>query len=159
MRRMSPFVPLFMVLACVMIGCESGRSGATKPKAAEPVVATPAVGAGLKPDPLVGRWRLDTAESVAGGDPPMAPEEVLGETIIIMRNGGFHIADSPRRGKWKRVPEGVRITLDAPPTALDARFEVSVTDTEMRLRGPSSWRLVYRRDTLLAPRATDEPSR
>jgi len=145
---------VLLLLTVGIAACESAPPRKKEPKTPVTPVAPDASAAAarrLQLDTLVGRWTLDRERSTAGGEPSKPPQEVLGETILLLRDGGLLIVDSPRRGRWKRDNNALRITLDPPPSTLNALFEFTVTDTEMKLSGPKGWRLVYRRDTMLAP--------
>jgi len=147
----------WIVLSIVMAaGCEqSGGPRASSAGAAAGPSSAESPGNPVKLDPLVGRWILDAAQSSADGSSSKSPAEVLGETLLIARDGQITIVESSRRGTWRHVTDGVRISLDAPPRAFTAQFVSRVTERELQLTGPGGLRLIYRRDTLRSPRPAD----
>lgn len=171
MRRMRSLQSIALVACAAAVAACAGRGGenvppeaATRKAEANKAAAVPkTTGAAGAPsgsrsetritlDPLVGRWTIDRAASIGGDDPSRGPEETLGESLLFLRDGVILVAESQRRGTWKRMTGGLKITLDPPPTSLTALFDCTVTASELRLSGAKGVDLLYRRDTILAPR-------
>lgn len=148
---------MLLLLAPLAVGCDSSGSTRGKTSAPDTRSETPTAprpqdsGARLSIDPIIGRWVLDERASASGRDSESNPEEMIGRTIILSRDGTLLATDSGRRGSWRRATGGVRIVVDPPPRLFDALLECTVTDHELRFSGPRGLRLIYHRDSLMAP--------